>query len=81
MQVALDSRIVIEQAKGIVAARGGMSADEAFQKLRTYARYHNQGLHVLAHAVTRGELEISELTASGHRPKVKRSSPRRRDSV
>jgi hypothetical protein len=42
LEAALDSRIVIEQAKGIVAQRNQVSVDEAFQQIRHFARSHNR---------------------------------------
>ena len=50
---ALESRIVIEQAKGIIAAHRDISVDEAFRVLRKHANDHNAGLHPTAHAVVR----------------------------
>lgn len=51
LRYALDSRIVIEQAKGIVAASDGIGVDEAFQRIRKYARDHNAQLRAVASAV------------------------------
>ncbi|MST34110.1 PAS domain S-box protein, partial [Acidimicrobiaceae bacterium USS-CC1] len=51
LQVALSSRVVIEQAKGFVAASRAVDLDEAFAVLRQYARSHNQTLHEVATAV------------------------------
>lgn len=54
LQTALDSRIVIEQAKGILAARGAMDMGDAFSLLRSHARKTRQRLTDLAHAVVDG---------------------------
>jgi GAF domain-containing protein len=54
LQGALNSRIVIEQAKGAVAQACGISVDEAFTAIRRYARDHNRKLTDVAHAVTAG---------------------------
>jgi AmiR/NasT family two-component response regulator len=41
LQHALDSRVVIEQAKGVVAERNHIAPDEAFAMLREHARHSN----------------------------------------
>jgi transcriptional regulator with GAF, ATPase, and Fis domain len=64
LEVALESRIVIEQAKGIVAERAHVSIDEAFTMLRGYARSHNRLLSQTAHEIISGDLAITELAAS-----------------
>jgi len=51
LQQALDSRIVIEQAKGILGERFGLGVEGAFGLLRRAARAHRMKLHVLAAAV------------------------------
>jgi AmiR/NasT family two-component response regulator len=53
LEVALQSRIVIEQAKGIIAAERRISVDQAFDLLRNHARRHNADLRTTADAVVR----------------------------
>jgi GAF domain-containing protein len=48
LQAALNSRIVIEQAKGVVSHTRGVSIDEAFTLIREYARSHSMGLSTVA---------------------------------
>jgi PAS domain S-box-containing protein len=45
LQTALDTRVVIEQAKGFLAARDGLEPEEAFSVLRNRARSHHRSLH------------------------------------
>jgi GAF domain-containing protein len=51
---ALNSRIVIEQAKGVIAERSHLDMDEAFTWLRHHARSHNLLLVDVAQAVIEG---------------------------
>jgi GAF domain-containing protein len=48
LQAALNSRIVIEQAKGVVSHTRGVPIDDAFTLMREYARSHGIGLSVVA---------------------------------
>ena len=55
LEYALDSRVVIEQAKGILSERFGIDLDEAFELLRRSARSHSLKVQVLAAEVTSAE--------------------------
>jgi GAF domain-containing protein len=59
LQVALNSRVVIEQAKGVVAERLRVTPDEAFVLLRRFARDHNYRLTELSGDVIRGTARIT----------------------
>ena len=54
LQGALNSRVVIEQAKGKLAERLGIDMDQAFAMLRGYARSRNLRLSDLAQAFIEG---------------------------
>ena len=56
LNYALNSRIVIEQAKGVIAERSGLDMDEAFAWLRHHARSNNLLLADVAQAVVDGTL-------------------------
>jgi GAF domain-containing protein len=64
LQAALNSRIIIEQAKGVVAQARGISVDAAFELIRSYARQHQRRLGEVAHTVVTDLTTIPEL--SGH---------------
>ncbi len=61
LQHALNCRIVIEQAKGMVAEREGLDMEQAFTALRMYARNHNLRLVDVAEAVIGGSLTAPAL--------------------
>jgi transcriptional regulator with GAF, ATPase, and Fis domain len=76
LQGALNSRIVIEQAKGIVAERRQLDMDQAFALLRSHARSHRIQLSDVAHAIIDHELSPADLqvvAAGHHAPAAKRS--------
>lgn len=64
LQHALDSRVVIEQAKGAVAAWLGCTPDDAFDLLRGYSRANSRRLAELAGDVVRGVLPARLLAVS-----------------
>jgi GAF domain-containing protein len=61
LQHALNSRIVIGQAKGMVAEREHLNMEQAFSALRNHARNHNLRLVDVAEAVIGGSLAASAL--------------------
>ncbi|MBA0127468.1 GAF and ANTAR domain-containing protein [Haloechinothrix sp. YIM 98757] len=56
LQTALDSRVLIEQAKGVYAERNGVSVEVAFAALRSHARSTNSKLIAVANQVIDGTL-------------------------
>jgi ANTAR domain/GAF domain len=73
LQLALTSRIVIEQAKGVLAERLRISPDNAFEVLRGAARSRNRLLSDLARDITSGSADAAQLLQ--HAP-AERSQPR-----
>ncbi|HEX5266287.1 MAG TPA: GAF and ANTAR domain-containing protein, partial [Acidimicrobiales bacterium] len=63
---ALNSRIVIEQAKGMVSERKGLDMEQAFGTLRNYARSHNLRLVDVANDVIFGALAAADLDPPPH---------------
>jgi GAF domain-containing protein len=57
LSAALTSRVVIEQAKGVISERAGTDLAEAFARLRAYARNHNLLLTDVAQAAIDGTLD------------------------
>jgi GAF domain-containing protein len=58
LQLALNSRVVIEQAKGVVSFTAGVPIDAAFSLIRAYARQHGLRLSDVAARVVRRELRL-----------------------
>lgn len=63
LQGALNSRVVIEQAKGVVSERLGIDMAGAFGALRGFARNHNLRIATVALAVLEGHIDMDELTS------------------
>jgi GAF domain-containing protein len=59
LQLALNSRVVIEQAKGVVSFTAGVPIDAAFSLIRAYARQHGLRLSDVAARVVRRELRLA----------------------
>jgi transcriptional regulator with GAF, ATPase, and Fis domain len=59
LQRALTSRIMIEQAKGVLAERGKLDMDQAFNRLRRYARNTNTRLTDLACGIVDGTYDVA----------------------
>jgi len=58
LQNALSSRIVIEQAKGVISETAHLSMDDAFQRLRHYARSQQATLSSVAQRLVEGDLRL-----------------------
>jgi len=61
LQGALASRVLLEQAKGVLAERAGVDVTAAFTMMRTHARRHGLTLTSVATAVIEGALDAREL--------------------
>ena len=68
LQTALNSRVIIEQAKGKLAERLGVDTDQAFGLLRDRARTSNRRLSDLARAFVDGTEPLTSLNVSKTRP-------------
>jgi GAF domain-containing protein len=76
LQVALNSRVIIEQAKGILAERLQVTPDEAFILLRNYSRNHNYALTQLAGDVIRGTAPLVQDGKTSAPPVPRRQTER-----
>jgi GAF domain-containing protein len=64
LQRALNSRIVVEQAKGVVAERLQIGMDEAFDLMRGYSRGQRRRLSEVAGTLIEGSLSVNDLSAA-----------------
>ena len=60
LTAALNSRVLIEQAKGVVSHTRSVPVDEAFSLIRAYARSHQLGLGVVAQQLVDRSLRLPE---------------------
>jgi len=58
LQEALESRVVIEQAKGITAQQHAVSIEQAYQRMRRHARTNNASLRMVAEAIVAVGLKV-----------------------
>ncbi len=61
LQAALNSRVIIEQAKGVLAERGNIDMDAAFDRLRRYSRDHNLKLSDVGRQIIEADLATAVL--------------------
>jgi len=79
VQHALNSRVAIEQAKGVLSERAGITMDEAFTRLRAHARNRNVKLSAVAAALVERTLpdnQMSEIVATTRSGTTKRPGHR-----
>ena len=56
LQAALESRLAIEQAKGLLAGRDGTTIEAAFERMRNYARKHQVAVRDVSQLVLSGKI-------------------------
>ncbi len=64
LQYALSSRVVVEQAKGVVSHFFTIDMDQAFDRLRRYSRNHNARLTDVARAIVTKALTVDALASN-----------------
>jgi GAF domain-containing protein len=61
LSTALESRIIIEQAKGVISATARSTMTEAFERLRAHSRNHNTRVTDVARDIVNGVFRVSNL--------------------
>ncbi|MGD9959247.1 ANTAR domain-containing protein [Nocardioides sp.] len=64
LQTALNTRVLIEQAKGVLLARAGVDVDEAFRLMRDYSRRNSIRLKETASRVIDDAISVEELNGN-----------------
>jgi transcriptional regulator with GAF, ATPase, and Fis domain len=64
LQTALQSRILIEQAKGVLSAHAGTSVEGAFRLMRAHARSTGSLLNTVAEGIVSGSIDAAHLQAA-----------------
>jgi GAF domain-containing protein len=67
LENALNSRILVEQVKGVLAERWGSSVDDAFASFRAYARSHHLRLSDFAAQIITDGFDTSVIPAPDRR--------------
>jgi GAF domain-containing protein len=66
LQLALNNRVAIEQAKGVLAQYGGIAPGAAFERLRRFARSRNLKLAELALRIVDRNFDPAEILDAEH---------------
>lgn len=64
LQTALDNRVLIEQAKGVLMASAEIDVDQAFRLMRDYSRRNNHPVKDVARQVVNRTLSVEHLRRS-----------------
>jgi GAF domain-containing protein len=67
LQLALNTRISVEQAKGVIAEYGGVDMGHAFEAIREFARARRVKLSTVAEQLVRRDLQPGQVIAAGKR--------------
>ncbi len=79
LETALESRLIIELAKGFLMGHDGIDAGQAFERLRSHARRHHLAVREVSRRVVEGELRLSGPDPAGSAaPSVDRAHRRDR---
>lgn len=68
LQTALNHRVTIEQAKGMIAQAGDMDTGQAFEVLREHSRRTSTRLSAIAHDLVTGEMDPTVLLSRSGQP-------------